>query len=100
MRAPGWIAFHYAVLALALAGLAVLLWRRRWEALAIGVLIAGITLLGGLHLAVPRRILPLMPLVLTLAAAGAAWLSIVVGGWISERRLGCAGASPLRSEPR
>jgi hypothetical protein len=100
MRAPGWIAFHYAVLALALAGLAVLLWRRRWEALAIGVLIAGITLLGGLHLAVPRRNLPLMPLVLTLAAAGAAWLSIVVGGWISERRLGRAGASPLRSEPR
>jgi hypothetical protein len=100
MRAPGWIAFHYAILALALVGLAVLGWRRRWEALLLAGLIAGITVLGGLLLAVPRRNVPLMPLVLTLAAAGATWLSIVVGGWIGERRGARAGpamsATPAR----
>jgi hypothetical protein len=86
MRAGGWIAFHYAVLALALVGLAVLAWRRRWEALVLATLIGGITVVGGLLLAVPRRNVPLMPLVLTLAAAGAVWLALAVGGWLAERR--------------
>jgi 4-amino-4-deoxy-L-arabinose transferase-like glycosyltransferase len=86
MRAPGWIAFHYVILVLAVLGLAVLGLRRRWEALLLLLLIGGITLLGGLLLAVPRRNVPLMPLVLTLAAAGGAWLTLVVGGWIAERR--------------
>ena len=86
MRAGGWIAFHYAVLGLAILGLAVLAWRRRWEALVLGTLIGGITVLGGLLLAVPRRNVPLMPLVLTLAAAGAVWLAITAGGWLAERR--------------
>jgi 4-amino-4-deoxy-L-arabinose transferase-like glycosyltransferase len=101
MRAPGWIAFHYAILALALLGLGVLGWRRRWEALLLAGLIAGITLLGGLLLAVPRRNVPLMPLVLTLAAAGATWITIVVGGWVGERRgtrgrPSAVGATPAR----
>jgi hypothetical protein len=48
MRAGGWIAFHYVVLGLAILGLGVLAWRRRWEALVLGTLIGGITLLGGL----------------------------------------------------
>ena len=56
------------------------------EALVLGTLIAGITVLGGLLLAVPRRNVPLMPLVLTLAAAGAVWLAITAGGWLAERR--------------
>jgi 4-amino-4-deoxy-L-arabinose transferase-like glycosyltransferase len=86
MRAGGWITFHYAMLGLALVGLAVLAWRRRWEALVLATLIGGITLLGGLLLAVPRRNVPLMPLVLTLAAAGAVWLAITAGGWLAERR--------------
>jgi 4-amino-4-deoxy-L-arabinose transferase-like glycosyltransferase len=86
MRAGGWIAFHYVMLGLAVTGLALLAWRRRWEVIPIGALIGGITVLGGLLLAVPRRNVPLMPLVLTLAAAGAAWLGLVVGGWIAERR--------------
>jgi hypothetical protein len=85
MRAGGWIAFHYVVLALALTGLAVLAFRRRFEAIPIGLLIGGITLLGGLLLAVPRRNVPLMPLVLALAAAGAVWLALVAGGWLTER---------------
>ena len=86
MRAGGWIAFHYAVLGLAVVGLAVLAWRRRWEALVLATLIGGITVIGGLLLAVPRRNVPLMPLVLTLAAAGAVWLAITAGGWLAERR--------------
>jgi 4-amino-4-deoxy-L-arabinose transferase-like glycosyltransferase len=86
MRAGGWIAFHYAILALALTGLAVLAWRRRWEALVLGILILGITVLGGLLLAVPRRNVPLMPLVLALAATGAGWLIATASGWLAERR--------------
>jgi hypothetical protein len=55
-------------------------------ALLLAGLIGGITLLGGFLLAVPRRNVPLMPLVLTLAATGVTWLGIVVGSWIAERR--------------
>ncbi len=99
MRASGWIAFHYCVLALALIGLGVLAWRRRWEALLLALLIGGITVLGGLLLAVPRRNVPLMPLVLTLAAAGATWLSIVIGGWIAERRRPRSSAHAVRATP-
>jgi 4-amino-4-deoxy-L-arabinose transferase-like glycosyltransferase len=86
MRAGGWIAFHYAMLALAVTGLVVLAWRRRWEALVLGILILGITVLGGLLLAVPRRNVPLMPLVLALAATGVTWIFMTVGGWLAERR--------------
>jgi 4-amino-4-deoxy-L-arabinose transferase-like glycosyltransferase len=86
MRGGGWIAFHYALLALGLLGLGVLAWRRRWEALVIGLLIASITVLGGLLLAVPRRNVPLMPLVFALAATGGAWLALTVGGRLAERR--------------
>jgi 4-amino-4-deoxy-L-arabinose transferase-like glycosyltransferase len=86
MRGSGWIAFHYAVLAFGLVGLVVLALRRRWEALVIGLLIAGITVLGGLLLAVPRRNVPLMPLVFALAATGGAWIALTVGGWLAERR--------------
>ena len=74
MRASGWIAFHYAMLALAIVGLAVLARRRRWEACA-RLLIGGITVLGGLLLAVPRRNVPLIPLVWR-SRAGGAWLAI------------------------
>jgi hypothetical protein len=99
MRATGWIVFHYTILALALMGLAVLAWRRRWEALLLVGLIGGITLLGGFLLAVPRRNVPLMPLVLTLAAAGATWLSIVVGSWIAERRGARGHPSTMSASP-
>jgi 4-amino-4-deoxy-L-arabinose transferase-like glycosyltransferase len=86
MRASGWIAFHYALLAFAIVGLGALAWRRRWETWLLASLIAGITVLGGLLLAVPRRNVPLMPLVFALAAVGAVWLALLVGGWLAERR--------------
>ena len=86
MRAGGWIAFHYTMLALAITGLVVLAWKRRWEALVLGIFIVGITVLGGLLLAVPRRNVPLMPLVLALAGTGVTWIFMTVGGWLAERR--------------
>jgi 4-amino-4-deoxy-L-arabinose transferase-like glycosyltransferase len=63
-------AVHYLVLVAGLAGLALLLARRRWEVLPILVLLVGISLIGGLLLAGTRRNLPVMPLVIALAAVG------------------------------
>jgi MYXO-CTERM domain-containing protein len=70
-------AYHYVVLALGLLGLALLALRRRWEVLPIGLLLVGISLIGGLLLAGVRRNLPVMPVVLALAgvsvSAAYAW---------------------------
>jgi MYXO-CTERM domain-containing protein len=76
--------FHYIVLALGLAGLALLALRRRWEVLPILLLLAGISLIGGLLLAGVRRNLPVMPIVLALAGVGAAALV----NWFLARRSG------------
>ena len=65
--------------------------------IVIGLLILGITVLGGLLLAVPRRNVPLMPLVMTLAACGGAWLSLTVGAWLAERR---SRGRPVRGRVR
>jgi hypothetical protein len=86
MRSQGWIYYHYALLVLGSVGLIVLAARRRWEALVLGSLIVGITVLGGLLLGVPRRNVPLMPLVMVLAAAGLTWIYFVIGGLTGRRR--------------
>ena len=59
--------FHFMVLALGLIGLALLVFRRRWEALPLALLIVGISVLGGLLLAGTRRNVPVMPVLLALA---------------------------------
>ena len=64
---PAGGAFHYLVLVAGLAGLVLLIVRRRWEVLPILVLLVGISLIGGLLLAGTRRNLPVMPLVMALA---------------------------------
>ena len=74
-------ALHFVVLALGLAGLAVLAARRRWEVVPIVVLVCGISVIGALLLAGTRRNLPVMPLVFALAGVGA----IAVVEWSRER---------------
>jgi 4-amino-4-deoxy-L-arabinose transferase-like glycosyltransferase len=64
---PAGGALHYLVLIAGLAGLVLLLARRRWEVLPILVLLVGISLIGGLLLAGTRRNLPVMPLVIAMA---------------------------------
>ena len=76
-----WFAYHKVLVFWALAALIGLAWRRRWEALPIGLTVLGITLIGGLLLAVPRRALPLMPFVLALAGVTIAWLGAAVPAW-------------------
>jgi 4-amino-4-deoxy-L-arabinose transferase-like glycosyltransferase len=78
MSPKGWFAYHRVLVFWALAALIGLAWRRRWEAAPIGLLVLGITLVGGLLLAVPRRALPLMPLVLALCAVTVVWLGAAV----------------------
>jgi 4-amino-4-deoxy-L-arabinose transferase-like glycosyltransferase len=76
-----WFAYHKVLVFWALAALVGLAWRRRWEALPIGLTVLGITLIGGLLLAVPRRALPLMPFVIALAGVTIAWLASAVPAW-------------------
>jgi 4-amino-4-deoxy-L-arabinose transferase-like glycosyltransferase len=64
--------FQFTVLALALAGLALLALRRRWEVLLLAALLLGVTVIGGLLLAGTRRNVALMPLVMSLAGVTAA----------------------------
>jgi 4-amino-4-deoxy-L-arabinose transferase-like glycosyltransferase len=75
MREPGWKLLHWALVALGLLGLAVLAWRRRWEALLLGTIFLAITALSALLVASPRRVLVLVPLLAALAAVAMAWIS-------------------------
>ncbi len=64
---PGRVVQVMLVLA-GIAGLALLAWRRRWEAIAVGLPIVLVTVIGAATLAPPRRNEILMTLVLPLAA--------------------------------
>lgn len=75
MREPVWEALHWALIALGLIGLAVLAWRRRWEALLLATIFLAITATSALLVASPRRILVLVPLLAALAGVGIAWIS-------------------------
>ena len=75
-----------------LAGLALLVLRRRWEVLPIVLLLAGISLIGGLLLAGTRRNLPVMPLVIALAGVTVAYAT----AWSRER---LERRRPPRAEP-
>jgi 4-amino-4-deoxy-L-arabinose transferase-like glycosyltransferase len=71
MREPLWEALHWALLALGLLGLGLLIWRRRWEALLLGTVLVSATAIGMLLVASPRRALVTIPLVAALAGVGA-----------------------------
>jgi 4-amino-4-deoxy-L-arabinose transferase-like glycosyltransferase len=69
MRDWGWVAYHRLLLLAALAGFVALALsaRTRWSALLLAAPIACIAVLGTILLAVPRRQVPLMPLVCVFA---------------------------------
>jgi 4-amino-4-deoxy-L-arabinose transferase-like glycosyltransferase len=71
MRQPGWKLFHWALVALGLAGLIMLAIRRRWESLLLATIFLAITAVSALLVASPRRVLVMMPLVAALAGVGA-----------------------------
>ncbi len=65
-----------------LAGLGLLAWRRRWEAIAFAIPLATITGVGAVSLAAPRRNEILMTLVMPLAAIAVSEAT----GWIRSHR--------------
>jgi 4-amino-4-deoxy-L-arabinose transferase-like glycosyltransferase len=73
MREPLWKPLHWALVGFGLIGLAVLAWRRRWEALVLAMVFVSITAISALLVASPRRVLVMLPLVAALAGAGATW---------------------------
>jgi hypothetical protein len=74
MREPAWKVLHWALVAFGLLGLAILAWRRRWEALLLGTIFLAITAISALLVASPRRGLVLVPLLAALSGLGIAWL--------------------------
>jgi hypothetical protein len=75
MRDWGWNVYHKALLVLGIAGFVLLVRRRatRYAALLLAVPIAAMSVLGTILLAVPRRQVPLMPLVFVFAAVAVVW---------------------------
>lgn len=74
MREPVWEVLHWLLVAFGLAGLALLAWQRRWEALLIGTIFLAITLVSALLVASPRRVLVLVPLLAALTSVAIARL--------------------------
>jgi hypothetical protein len=74
MRGFPWIALQWALVVFGLIGLAILAWRRRWEALLLATIFLAITALSALLVASPRRVLVLVPLLAPLAGVSCAWL--------------------------
>lgn len=75
MEEPVWKVLHWALVAFGLLGLAVLAWRRRWEALLLGTIFLAITALSALLVASPRRVLVLVPLLAALASVAITWIN-------------------------
>lgn len=79
MREPVWEVLHWLLVAFGLAGLAILAWQRRWEALLIGTILLAITAASALLVASPRRVLVLVPLLAALASVAIARLVSLYG---------------------
>ena len=90
MRAAGWVAYHRLLLLAGIAGFVVLALARwtRWQALLLACPIAAVSVLGTILLAVPRRQVPLMPVICVFAAVAVVWVVVRV----VERRRAPAAA--------
>jgi Dolichyl-phosphate-mannose-protein mannosyltransferase len=86
LSAPA-VALQIAIVALGIAGLLILAFQRRFEALLIGGLILGLTVFSGIVLAAPRRNLALMPLVITLASTALVTMAVYARAAIGARGL-------------
>jgi 4-amino-4-deoxy-L-arabinose transferase-like glycosyltransferase len=75
MRDIGWNVYHKLLLLLGIAGFVLLVRRAstRYAALLLAVPIASISVLGTILLAVPRRQVPLIPLICVFAGAALVW---------------------------
>jgi 4-amino-4-deoxy-L-arabinose transferase-like glycosyltransferase len=93
MREPLWEAFHWALFAFGLLSLALLAWRRRWEALVLATIFVSITAISALLVASPRRVLVMLPLVAALAGTGATWAWNELRAGRRPRRAGAPQAS-------
>lgn len=81
MQRLPWRALQLAILVFALAGLATLAVRRRFEALAIGLVLVYMTAIGALLIASPRRELVVLPVLAALAGAGATACRDSLASW-------------------
>jgi hypothetical protein len=79
MREPVWEIVHVLLVAFGLFGLAILAWRRRWEALLLGTIFLAITAISALLVASPRRVLVLVPLLAALLGPALAWITTQLG---------------------
>jgi 4-amino-4-deoxy-L-arabinose transferase-like glycosyltransferase len=64
-----WRTLQLAIVVLSLAGLAILLWRRRFEGLVLAIVLLYMTAIAALLISSPRRELVVMPLLTALAGA-------------------------------
>ena len=80
MLSPPWRALQLAIVLLGLAGLALLAWRRRFEALVAGSVLLYMTAVAALLISSPRRELVVLPLLAALAGT-----TVVEAGRLSAR---------------
>lgn len=74
MRDELWEALHWVLLGLGLLGLAILLYKRRWEAVLIAAVFLAITVASAVLVASPRRVTVMLPLLAACAGFAAVWL--------------------------
>ncbi len=75
MHTTAWKVAQKVLAVLALLGLAVLCFRRRWEAVPALLIVAGVTATAALLIASPRRVIVILPLVAALGATTLASLA-------------------------
>ena len=73
MHSAFWKGAQKVFALLALAGLAVLALRRRWESIPVAILLLGVSANAALLIASPRRVLVLLPVAGALAGTAVAW---------------------------